>query len=99
VAIEKIFIMKPEQIYEELKNLAEKLEITVLEQSLKTAAGIRVRSGLCTVKGKQMYIMNSRHSFHKKNRLLAACLCEIPHEHIFIVPAVREYLEKVPKVH
>jgi len=49
--------MKPEQIYQELKDLAEKLEITVSEQNLRTA-GIKVKSGLCKVKGKNMFIMD-----------------------------------------
>jgi hypothetical protein len=87
--------MKPEQLYEELKNLAEKLEISVSEQNLDTAAGIKVQSGYCSVKGKKMFIMNRKHNIHKKVKLLGRCLAEIPHEHIFMVPAVREYLEKV----
>ena len=87
--------MKPEQLYEELKNLAEKLGITVSEHSLKTSAGIKVHSGFCTVKGKKMYIMDSNHNIHKKNSLLGECLAQMPHEDIFMVPAVREYLEKV----
>ena len=49
--------MKPEQIYQELKDLAEKLEITVSEQNLRTA-GIKVKSGLCKVKGKNLFVMD-----------------------------------------
>ena len=85
--------MKPEQIYQELKDLAEKLAVTVSEQNLRTA-GIKVKSGLCTVKGKNMFIMDKHKSIHKKIKILAAHLAEIPNENVFMVPAVRDLLEK-----
>ena len=85
--------MKPEQIYQELKDLAEKLEIHVSEQNLRTA-GIKVKSGFCKVKGKNTFIMDKHKSVHKKIKILAAHLAEIPHENIFIVPAVRELLDR-----
>ena len=85
--------MKPEQLYQELKDLAEKLEITVSEQNLRTA-GIKVKSGLCKVKGKNMFIMDKHKSIHKKIDILATHLAQLPHEDLFIVPAVREMLER-----
>ena len=85
--------MKPEQIYQELKDLAEKLEINVSEQNLKTA-GIKVKSGLCRVKGKNMFIMDKHKSIHKKIKILASHLAAIPCENVFIVPAVRDLLDK-----
>jgi hypothetical protein len=85
--------MKPEQIYQELKDLAEKLEINVSEQNLKTA-GIKVKSGLCKVKGKNMFIMDKHKSIPKKIKILASHLAAIPREHVFIIPAVRDLLEK-----
>jgi len=85
--------MKPEQIYQELKDLAEKLDIQVSEQNLRTA-GIAVRSGMCKVKGKNMFIMDKHKSIRKKINILADHLAEIPHENVFVVPAIRELLEK-----
>ncbi|CAB1068473.1 hypothetical protein D1AOALGA4SA_369 [Olavius algarvensis Delta 1 endosymbiont] len=85
--------MKPEQIYQELKDLAEKLDIQVSEQNLRTA-GIAVRSGMCKVKGKNMFIMDKHKSIRKKIKILADHLAEIPHENVFVVPAIRELLEK-----
>ena len=85
--------MKPEQIYQELKDLAEKLEITVSEQNLRTA-GIKVKSGLCKVKGKNLFIIDKHKSIHKKNDILATQLAQLPHENLYIVPAVREMLEQ-----
>jgi len=85
--------MKPEQIYQELKDLAEKLAVTVSEQNLRTA-GLKVKSGLCTVKGQDMFIMDKHMSNHKKIKILVAQLALMPHEDIFIIPAIREMLTK-----
>ena len=85
--------MKPEQIYQELKDLAEKLEITVSEQNFRTT-GLAVQSGLCKVRGKNVFIMDKHKSIHKKIKILAVHLAEIPHENVFMVPAVRDLLEK-----
>ncbi len=85
--------MKPEHIYQDLNELAEKLGITVSEQNLRMA-GVKVKSGLCTVKGKKLFIMDKHKSIHEKNELLASCLSKMPNEEIYIVPAVREFLYK-----
>ena len=85
--------MKPEQIYQELKDLAEKLAVTVTEQNLRTA-GIKVKSGLCKVKGKDQFIMDKHKYIHKKIKSLAVQLAGMPHEDIFVIPAVREVLNK-----
>ena len=85
--------MKPEQIYQELRELAEKLAIDVSEQNLRTA-GIKVKSGLCRVKGKDMFIMDKHQSIHKKIRILASQLANMPHEDVFVIPTVRDIIEK-----
>ena len=83
--------MKPEQIYQELKHLAEKLDVKVVEKNLKNI-GVNVKSGLCKVKGRKIFIMDKHKSIHIKNKILAACLSKMKHEHIFVVPAVRELI-------
>jgi hypothetical protein len=85
--------MKPEQIYQELKDLAEKLEVSVSEQNLRTA-GIKVKSGLCKVKGQNLFIMDKHKSIHKKIDILASQLAEFPHEDLYVIPTIRELLEK-----
>ena len=66
---------------------------TVSEQNLKVS-GIKVRSGLCTVKGQKLFVMDKHKSVHKKIRILATQLAMLPHEDMYIIPAVRELLEK-----
>ena len=85
--------MKPDQLYQELISLAERLQVTVSEQSLRTP-GIKVKSGLCKVRGRNMYVMDKHKPIHDKIRLLAAQLAVIPHDDLYIKPAVRELLEK-----
>ena len=85
--------MKPDQVYQELIDLAERMQITVSEQNLRTA-GIKVRSGLCSVKGQNVFIMDKHKSIHKKIKILATQLAAMPHEDLYIIPAVRDLLDK-----
>ncbi len=84
--------MKPEQTYQDLKELAEKLGVVVSEQNFRST-GIKAKSGLCKVKGKNMLFIEKQLSFQDKNEILASCLSKLPHENIFMVPALREFLD------
>jgi hypothetical protein len=85
--------MKPDQIYESLLELAEKLEIEVSEQNFKPS-GIRVTSGLCRVKGRWVYLMDKHKPVKSKIKLLASELARHPHEEIYLVPVLRDLLAK-----
>jgi hypothetical protein len=85
--------MKAEQLLEALKDLAEKLGVQVSEQNFKTT-GIRVGSGLCKIRGELHYILDKHKSTKKKIRLLAEALSQMPLDDIYIVPLVRETLER-----
>ena len=85
--------MKPEQLYRELKDLAEKLGIVVSEQNFRPT-GIAVRSGYCKVQGKDHCIIDKHLRLNQKVEILAECLSAVPTESIDIVPAVREFLDR-----
>lgn len=85
--------MKPEQIYQELKDLAEKLSVTVSEQNFR-ASGIPVKSGFCLIKGKMHCIIDKNITLHKKTAILAQSLFSLPHENLFVVPAIRDLILK-----
>jgi 2-phospho-L-lactate guanylyltransferase (CobY/MobA/RfbA family) len=85
--------MKPNQMYQSLKELAEKLDVTVSEQNLRST-GIKVKSGICRLKGKNILIVDSQLPFNDKNEIIAACLSKFPHENVFMVPALRDFLNK-----
>jgi len=85
--------MKPEQIYEQLTDLAEKLRIKVAEKNLRQV-GFRVRSGLCKLQGESIYVMDKNAAVSKKIELLAGCLSRYPLDSLYVVPAVRQVIER-----
>ncbi len=85
--------MKPEQVYQELKGIADKLGVGVEEHNFRNA-GIRVKSGSCIVHGKPIVIIDKHKSIGKKIRILASALSRLPHEDVYIVPAVRELITR-----
>ena len=85
--------MKPIQLYQDMKEIAEKLGVTVSEQNFRKT-GIKVKSGLCKVKGKKVFIIDKNRSIQKKNEILATFLSEMPHEDVYVIPAVRELIKK-----
>ncbi len=85
--------MKPEQLYQELKNLADKLGLIVSEQNFRNT-GIHVRSGYCKVMGKYQCIIDKHLKLNLKIEVLGECLSQMPHESIYVIPSVREYLER-----
>ncbi len=89
--------MKPEELYENLKQLAERLDITVSEENLKHS-GIKVKSGFCKIRGNKLFIIDKRLKTHKKVDILAEFLSSMPHEEIYIVPAVRDLLGRYSKI-
>ena len=85
--------MKPDQMYQELKDLAEKLGVAVEEHNFRATA-VTARSGLCVVRGKPLFVMDKHKSIHKKIAILASAISGLPHEDVFIVPAIRDLLAK-----
>ncbi len=83
--------MTPEQLFQHLKELSEKLDITLAEQSFKQV-GIAVKSGYCRVKGKDMFILDRNLPLVKKNQILLAFFKSRPLNDIFVPPAVRDLL-------
>ena len=92
--------MKPEKLYHELKDLAERIGMRVSEQNFRITTGIRVKSGFCIVKDQQCCIIDKHLRLNKKTEALAECINEKlmasneSIETIFLVPAVREYMER-----
>ena len=85
--------MKPDQIYHELIELAEKFKISVSEQNLQKTIGTAT-SGFCIVKDRKRFIIDKHLTLHKKIDILAAFLSTLPHENLYIKPALREVLYK-----
>ena len=85
--------MKPDQIYHELIELADKFKISVSEQNLQKTV-VKAESGFCIVKDEKRFIMDKHLTLNKKIDVLAAFLSTLPHEDVYIMPALREVLYK-----
>jgi hypothetical protein len=85
--------MKAEQVYVELKDVAERLGVTVSEQNFRSA-GIPVKSGFCLIKGKMHCIIDKNISLNKKARILARSIAHLPHDKLYMVPAVRDIITR-----
>ena len=84
--------MTPDKLFQELKDLAEKLDIKVSEQNFRNT-GIRVKSGYCKVKDKDHCIIDKHLKINKKLDVLGECLSLFPHESMYVIPAVRDFLD------
>jgi hypothetical protein len=84
--------MEPEKIVQHLENIAERIGISVRYEDL-SVSGFPTKSGLCTIKGKAIYIMDASHTVHRKINLLAECLRSMDLEGIYVVPALRSLLD------
>jgi hypothetical protein len=86
--------MKSDELYEELKDLAARLGISVNEQNFKRL-GVKAKSGFCIVRGKPTFIIDKKNALSEKIEVLAEHLGEIPNDNIYIIPAVRELIHKL----
>lgn len=84
--------MKADALYQHLKELTEKLGITVLEQSFKNA-GFPVKSGFCVVKEQKLFIIDKNIGLFAKNKVLVEFLKGQPIDQVYVPPAVREVIE------
>lgn len=85
--------MKPEEIYQNLKDLADRLGVTVSDQNFRKT-GIKVSSGHCIVKDKQYFIMDKHQSLKDKIDILVSFLVTIDHEDLYLLPNIRELFNK-----
>ena len=84
--------MKKKELYRHLVDAASRIGIRVAEQNLR-ATGVNAKSGLCQVKGEYVYIMDKKLPDSEKAGLLAQCLRNQSLDDIYIIPAVREFID------
>jgi len=85
--------VKADRLYQELKDLAEKLGIEVTEQNFR-ATGVNAVSGPCKVKGKSLFLIDKHKSVLKRIDILSEYLGGLPCGDVYMLPAVREHLSK-----
>jgi len=79
--------MKDDKLFSEFENLAAKLGLKILK-----GKGDFI-GGTCTVNNKTVIVVNKQKPMEQRLKTLAESLLEFNLEEIFIVPAVRDYIE------
>ncbi len=81
--------MKPEQLYQQFEVLSERLGIRLVEDKGNFIGGD------CLVDKKPCIVVNKRRPIEQKLRVLAAVFNELDLSSVYLMPALREYIEKV----
>lgn len=76
-----------------LIELAERLSVRIVFENLKDDEFI-INSGMCSVKGDTLIIIDSRSSVEEKIKTLCRELKKFNLENIFIQPALREMIDE-----
>jgi hypothetical protein len=85
--------MEPRKVLEYLEDLALKLDIEVVYANLESRDPF-TRGGLCRVKGKHKVFIDRSEKLQGRIKILARALSAFDKEEIYILPFVREILEK-----
>ncbi|MBF0225885.1 MAG: hypothetical protein HQK76_10560 [Desulfobacterales bacterium] len=86
-------MLRQEDLLENLRDIFKKLDVKVNEQNFRNV-GIKVQSGLCKVKGDSIFILDKHKSIREKNEILAVHLSKVDLSEFYILPAVRDYIER-----
>lgn len=88
--------MNEDTTLDQLEELAEKLGIKIRYEPIKQEEDlIRIRGGLCLLKGEYVLIIDSRGTTQDKIRTLAEAVKHFDIDQVYIRPALRELLDKV----
>lgn len=79
--------MTQQEVYDELKALAEQKEIKV-----RLEAG-NFDGGLCTMNDQRIILINRRHHQTKRLNVLACALHEVGLDDLYVKPALRDRIE------
>jgi hypothetical protein len=85
--------MDPESIYQHLEQIAEKVGISIRYENLASSE-VTPSSGLCRVRGRYLYIMDTSKDVDERIKALCQCLGQMDLEGIYVMPAVRELLDR-----
>ncbi|MBI5844531.1 MAG: hypothetical protein HZB23_07685 [Deltaproteobacteria bacterium] len=88
--------MNKTAILTELKNLAEKLGIGVVERVLLKSP-VHVRSGLCVVRGKTRIILERKLAESEKIAIMAESLAKMNLDDVYVMPHIRDIISQHAK--
>ena len=79
--------MRKEKLYIEFENLAEKLGLRIIKGRGD------FQGGSCIIKNEQVIVVNKRKPLEQKLKTLASCFNKIDLNSVYVVPALRAYIE------
>jgi hypothetical protein len=89
--------MDEHSIIDHLEELAERLGIKIRYEPIKQDEDlVRLVGGLCLLRGEYVLIIDSKAAARDKIRTFAEALRRFDLDQIYIKPAIRELLDKVP---
>lgn len=92
--------MDQDAIIDQLEELAERFGIQIRYEPIKQDEDlVRVVGGLCLLRGEYVLIIDSKAAMGDKIRTFAEALRHFDLDQIYIKPAIRALLDKVPLHH
>ena len=85
---------RDDALWEELKELATRLEVTVREEVLLREVGYRVRSGACRVRGEDVIFVDRHLGAAERIDVLVRALQGRDMETHYLSPALRQLFER-----
>jgi hypothetical protein len=85
--------MEPQKTYQYLEELAEKIGISIRYEDLSNSE-FTAQSGLCRIRGRCFYIMDTSKDLTQRIAALSECLSQMDLDGVYVMPAVRAILER-----
>lgn len=88
--------MESRKVLEYLEDLAERLGVEIVYEKLREEE-LSVKGGLCKVKGAYKIFMDRSEPMERRIEILARALASFDTQEVYLLPFIREILEKVRK--
>ena len=79
--------MKKDKLYNEFEDLAVKLGMRIIKGKGD------FKGGACILKDEKIIVVNKRKPIEQKLKILASCFNKIDLKGVYIMPALRDYIE------
>jgi hypothetical protein len=96
--VERLTSMDEYSLIDFLEELAEKFGVRIRYEAIRQDEdAVFVAGGLCLLKGEYVLIVNSKATVRERVHTLATALKHFDLDQVYIRPAIRELLDKIPE--
>jgi len=90
--------MDENTIIDQLEELIKSFGVQIRHEAIKQDEdSVKVVGGLCLLRGEYVLIINSKATIEDKIRALGMALKHFDHEKIYMLPVLRELLDRIPE--